>query len=171
MNRIVIFGLAALLLGTVSAQAADEWGIDHEQVARWDGKVVDILCEITGDCPANCGDGKRQLGLILDDGRLVPMVKNFDPFAGAQTDLKDFCGKRVTADGLFIDNPKMPLFALQFKRPAPDGDWSRANWFVRDWAKQNGAAKKDEWFRNDPAVKKIIARDGVFGIPGIKPEE
>lgn len=170
MNRIAILGLAALLLGTVSAQAADEWGIDHEQVARWDGKVVDILCEITGDCPANCGDGKRQLGLILDDGRLVPVVKNFDPFAGAQTDLQAFCGKRVTADGLFIDNPKMPMFALQFKRP-PDGEWSRANWFVRDWAKKNGDQNKDQWFRHDPAVKKIIARDGVFGIPGIKPEE
>ena len=121
MKRIAIIALAALLLGSISAEAADEWGIDHEQVARWDGKVVDLLCELSGDCPANCGDGKRQLGLILDDGRLIPVLKNFDPFAGAQADLKDFCGKRVTADGLFIDNPKMPMFALQFKRPAPDG--------------------------------------------------
>jgi len=68
MTRIAIFALATFLLGTVSSQAADEWGIDHEQVARWDGKVVDLLCELSGDCPANCGDGKRQLGLILDAG-------------------------------------------------------------------------------------------------------
>ena len=171
MKRIALFALSVLLLGTASVQAADEWGIDHEQVARWEGKVVDILCELSGDCPANCGEGKRQMGLLLDDGRLVPIVKNFDPFAGAVNDLKGFCDKRITADGLFINNPKMPLFALQFKRLAPDGKWNRANWFVRDWAKQHGDANKGEWFRHDPTVKKIIARDGVFGIPGLKPEE
>ncbi len=132
---------------------------------------MDILCELTGDCPSNCGDGKRQFGLLLDDGRLIPMVKNFDPFAGTASDLKGFCGKRIIADGLFINNPKMPMFALQFKQLPPDGDWSRANWFVRDWAEKHGAANKGEWFRHDPAIKKVIAKDGVFGIPGIKPEE
>ena len=144
-------------------------------MARLDGKIVDILCELSGDCPANCGEGKRQLGLLLDDGRLIPLVKNFDPFAGTATDLKGFCGKRTTADGLFIKDPQMPLFALQFKRLAPDGKWSRANWFVRDWAKQQNVARDSdaagEWYRNDPTIKKIITRDGVFGIPGIKPEE
>ena len=80
---------------------------------------MDILCELTGDCPSNCGDGKRQFGLLLDDGRLIPMVKNFGPFAGTASDLKGFCGKWIIADGLFINNPKMPMFALQFKRLPP----------------------------------------------------
>ena len=65
----------------------------------------------------------------------------------------------------------MPLFALQFKRLAPDGEWSRANWFSKDWGERYGADKASEWFRHDPAVKGVIAKDGVFGIPGLKPEE
>ena len=69
----------------------------------------------------------------------------------------------------------MPLFAIQFKRLAPDGKWSRANWFVRDWAQQQNVARDGdtagEWYRNDPLIKQLIERDGVFGIPGIKPEE
>ena len=28
--------------------------------------VVDPLCELTGDCPDNCGDGKRQLALVRE---------------------------------------------------------------------------------------------------------
>lgn len=171
MKRIALTAFAILLFATAQAQAADEWGIDHEEIARWEAKVVDIACELTGDCPANCGAGKRQLGLLLDDGRLVPVLKNFDPFAGAAADLKDFCGKRIIADGLFINDPQLPHFALQFKRLAPDGKWSRANWFVRDWAEKHGAANKGEWFRHDPAIKQVIARDGIFGIPGLKPEE
>lgn len=166
---------ALCLLGLGGAQAADNWDIDHEEKARFEAKVVDVLCELSGDCPANCGGGKRQFGLLKDDGTLILAVKNADPFAGTAVDLVQFCGKRIIADGLLIKNPKMPLFALQFKKLAPDGKWSRANWFTKEWAKRNGAApgskKANSWFRSDPTVKALIKKDGVFGIPGIKPEE
>ncbi len=163
---------AANLVAAGPARAASEWGIEYEEKSRIDAKVVDILCELSGDCPANCGGGKRQLGLLLDDGTLVPVVKNQDIFAGATSDLIGFCGQRITADGLYIKDPQMPLFALQFKRLAPDGKWSRANQFTKDWATANPVAgEPGQWFRNDPAVKATLKADGVFGIPGLKPEE
>ncbi len=68
--------LAAGLALTVSvfapgSRAADSWGLPGEKEVRFEAKVVDILCELTGDCPADCGAGKRQLGLLKDDGTLV----------------------------------------------------------------------------------------------------
>lgn len=170
MKRILMIAAALVFAGAVDvANAAEEWGIEYEETARFEAKVVDIACELTGDCPADCGAGKRQLGLLKADGELILPLKNADPFAGTVADLLPFCGKTIVADGLYIPNPKLPMFVLQFKREAPDGDWSRANWFVKDWGKQYGEDKQDQWFREDPRIKKAIAEDGVFGIPGLEP--
>lgn len=171
MRKTLLAGAAVLFGLGCAAQAAQEWGIDNEEKARVDAKVVDILCEVTGDCAENCGNGKRQLGLLLDDGRLVPVVKNFDIFAGGADDLIEFCGKKITADGLMIKNPKMPMFAIQFKRLAPDGKWSRANAWGKAWSKRNGGKKSNQWFKSDPLVLKTLKDDGVYGVPGLKPEE
>jgi len=170
MKKILLS--AGLIFGCTlgAAQAAEEWGIDHEEKARVEVKVVDLLCEISGKCADNCGNGKHQLGLLFDDGRLVPVVKNFDIFAGATNDLIKYCNKRIIADGLMIKNPKMPLFALQFSKLAEGGKWSRANQFGKDWSKANGGKKPGQWFRTDARIAKIIKKDGVFGIPGLKPE-
>ncbi len=170
MNRFVITA-ALMLFAAGSASGAEGWGIDNEKKTRVDAKVVDLLCEVTGDCADNCGNGKRQLGLLLDDGRLVPVVKNQDIFAGAVEDLAPFCGKRITADGLMISNPKMPMFALQFKREAPDGKWSRANWYIKNWSKANPGKPGKDWYKHDAKVLELIAKDGVYGIPGLKPSE
>ena len=161
----------ALFVGVGAVQAAEEWGIDGEKKVRFEAKVVDILCELSGNCPANCGAGKRQLGLLRDDGTLVFAVKNTEIFAGAANDLAGFCGKRIVADGLLISNPKMNLFALQFKRLAPDGKWSRANQFGKDWSKANGGKAANQWFKNDATVKKLLAEQGDLGIPGLKLKE
>ena len=173
MKKPIISSMAVLFALSTSAIAAEGWGIAHEKVTRTEAKVVDIACEVTGNCVPNCGDGKRQLGLLFDDGKLVPVVKNNDPFAGAVADLISFCGKRIVADGLLISNPKMTMFQLQFKRAAPKGKpkgpWSRANWFTRDWAKANPGKAGNQWFRHDAQVKKLIAKDGVLGVPGLKP--
>ncbi len=164
--------LPALLLGwSTPIMAAEEWGIDGEEKARIEVKVVDIACELSGNCPANCGDGKRQLGLLQDDGKLLLAAKNFEIFAGATKDLLPFCNKRIIADGLMIKNDKVNMFALQFLRLAPDGEWNRANAFISSWAKDNPGKNKDEWFRNDSMVQQEIAERGVFGIPGLKPED
>jgi hypothetical protein len=160
--------LATLLLAPAAAQAADSWGLPGEEKARFEAKVVDILCELTGNCPDNCGGGTRQLGLLRDDGTLVLPSKNQVPFAGAAAELVDFCGKRVTADGLFTTNRGHTIFALQFVREAPDGKWRRANRFSAKWAERNGLDPKDpkvkQWFRNDPRVKALIAEEGKLGL-------
>ena len=175
MKRMVFLLAVGLALATGAARAAEEWGIEFEEKARITAKVVDIMCELTGDCPADCGGGKRQLGLLTEEGKLILVAKNMDIFAGATDDLIGFCGKQVVADGLYIKNPKAPMFVLQFKRLAPDGKWSRATSFSKAWAKKHGfgadAEEADEWFRHDPTIKKTIAKDGVLGIPGLKPEE
>ena len=166
MNRLpkIIATMAAnAVLSAFSslAQTADEWGIEGEKVVRYDAKVVDILYELSGDCPANCGGDKRQLGLLKDDGTLWPVVKNNDLFAGAVDDLIEYCGKKITADGLEIHNAKMKIFQLQFKRLAPDGKWNRANWFTRNWSKRNGGEDGVGWIWEDKTVQALIAKDGV----------
>ena len=143
VRLFTLLAAAALLLPTL-ARAAEEWGIEFEEVTRVDATVVDLLCELTGDCPANCGDGRRQLGLVLADGTLVPVVKNNDPFAGATNDLIGFCGQTITADGLRILRARA---AEQRRKPIVD-----------DGVK-------------DARVKRLIKEQGVFGIPGLKPEE
>ncbi len=175
MGRFWIF-LFAFLLATGTAQAASEWGVNGEKKARFNAKVVDILCELTGDCPADCGAGKRQLGLLRDDGTLVLAIKNAGAFTGAVADLAPFCGKAVVADGLLITNKGATFFALQFVRLAPDGVWSCANGFVRDWGKTHGETVKkcgfSEWFRKDPTIKAMITRDGKLGLgPENDPKE
>lgn len=173
MIRSMLLGTVcgAILALALPAQAADSWGIAHEEVARVEAKVVDLLCEVTGDCAPDCGAGKRQLGLLLDNGRLVPVVKNQDIFAGATDDLIGFCGNRIVADGLMINDPQMPLFALQFKRLAPDGEWSRANRFGKNWAAANPGKNAAEWYVHDSHVKAEIEARGVFGIPGLSSAE
>ena len=68
----------------VSAQEsqAESWGLLGEQALRFEGKVTDLLCAITGNCPADCGAGKRQLGLLRDDG--VNAGSKFPRSAGAK---------------------------------------------------------------------------------------
>jgi hypothetical protein len=162
-------GLPLLLLsflGTAASHAADSWGIDGEEKARIQATVVDVLCEVTGQCTDNCGNGKRQLGLLQDDGTLVLPIKNNDIFAGAVADLAPFCGKRIEADGLLIKKDQITMFALQFKRELPDGKWSRANWFTRDWAQRTGM-DADRWFEKDPTIKAELERAGILGLPGV----
>jgi len=142
-------------------QAANEWAVEGEKVVRYDAKVVDILYELSVDYPANCGGSKRQLRLLKDDGTLWPVVKNNDLFAGAVDDLIEYCGKKITADGLEIHNAILKILQLQFKRLAPHGKWKRANWFTRNWSKRNGGEDGGVWIWEDKTVQALIAEDGV----------
>ncbi len=169
MKPLLALGaLGLVLLATGPARAAQEWGLPGEKVARFEATVVDILCQLSGDCPAQCGAGTRQLGLLDDEGVLHLAIKNATPFSGAALELIDFCGKRVVADGLFTTNRGYRIFALQFVREAPAGKWRAANRFLGKWAKDNGlppdSPKINQWFRNDPTIKKLIETDGIFGL-------
>jgi hypothetical protein len=159
-------GLSAWAFG--DAWAAEEWGLPNEEVARFEAKVVDILCELTGDCPADCGGGARQLGLVTMTGELVLPAKNAVIFDGTAGELIEFCGQQVIVDGLFTTNRGYKIFALQFLRPAPDGQWRRANRWLGQWAREIGvAADSDEagaWYANDTAIRRIIAEEGKLGL-------
>ncbi|WP_407050950.1 hypothetical protein [Methyloraptor flagellatus] len=149
------------------AQGAESWGIEGERAAIVKGKVVDLLCEISGRCAPDCGGGTRQLGLIDADGKLLPAAKSNTLFAGAVVDLLPFCGKTVEADALVIESPRMRLLFVQKLKGPGDKEFKAAEAFGDQWTKKHG--KADEWFRKDPDVKTVIAADGVFGIKGLEP--
>ena len=66
MPRYAIWMLAIAMTVVVwladgPVRAAEEWGLAGEKVGRVEAKVGDVLGELTGDCPAQCGGGDRQL--------------------------------------------------------------------------------------------------------------
>ena len=101
-------------------------------------------------------------------GVLHNVTKGPVDFAGAVPDLLPYCGRTIEVDGLVVDNPKMKLFMLQRLRAATGQTWIEARGFESDWRKRNGPS--EEWMRADPAVKAIIAADGVYGVPGLAPK-
>jgi hypothetical protein len=165
-HRPILVALA--LLAAPAAEAADSWGLENEKALELRGKVVDLLCELAGDCPAGCGQGKRQLGILTAEGRLVPAAKGNVFFAGAVPDLLPMCGREVHADGLLIENPAMTVYFVQYLKPAPDAQFMPADAFLAGWTARHGEA--EEWWRADPTVKAVIEKNGVLGIPGLKPE-
>lgn len=168
--RAAIIGATALLLaGSDAARAADAWGIENEKPMELNATVVDIACRLTGDCPADCGAGRRQLGLLTDEGRLLPAAKGNVFFAGATVDLLPYCGRKVMTDGLLIESPAMPLYFVQSLRESPAEPWRPAEAFLTAWKAGNGEA--EEWWRADPTIKAAIAKDGVLGIPGTAPKK
>jgi hypothetical protein len=166
-----IAGLTALaLLFSPAASAAESIGGQHEKITEISGRVVDLLCELTKRCAPDCGGGKRQMGLVLADGRLVAVIKGPADFGGALADIAPLCGKTVTLDGILFENPKMPLYQVQgIKTDSAAKDFTPADGFLKAWEAKNG--KADEWFRNDPLVKEQIAKNGVLGKPGLEPKK
>lgn len=156
------------LLAAFPAQAAQLWGIAHEKPVVVAGEVVDLLCALTGDCPADCGAGRRQLGILTPQGRLVPAVKGDVFFAGAVQDLLPWCRRKVMADGLLIENPKATLFFVQNVRGSSREKWKPAKAFLDWWRAHYGDGQR--WWEDDPRVKAELERSGVFGIPGLAPE-
>lgn len=165
MRKLIL--LAAALLAA-PALAAEPEGLEHERVATFSARVVDLACELGASCPADCSGGKRLLGLVDGAGVLRNATKGPADFAGAVADLLPYCGRTIEVDGLIIDHPRMKLFKLQRLRASASDPWMEARAFEADWRRRNGPA--DEWMRADPAVKAIIAADGVYGIPGLAPQ-
>ena len=166
--RIVLGAIIALPLTlTGAANAAEPWGIDHEKIAQFTARVVDVACTLKGDCPPNCGDGRRQLGLLTEDGKLRMAAKGSTDFAGAVHDLLPYCGKTIEVDGLLIENPAITIFMAQRLREGADKPWIATTRFDADWEARHG--KSEQWFRDDPLVKEVIAEDGVLGVKGLAP--
>lgn len=149
---------------------AKTFGLSGEKKATFSGKVVDILCELSGDCPGNCGDGKRNLGIVrAADNALVMVSKNAQfEFNGAADDLLPYCNKNVDVDGLLIgDDPgvKSKIYMVQFIRESGQTKWNEAVLWTDAWKKRNpDASGEGPWYRRDPRVKKQIETDGYLGL-------
>jgi hypothetical protein len=170
MRRLVAAALAALpfAFAPPAAHAAELWGLEHESIATYQAKVVDLLCTVAGSCPPDCGGGRRQLGLLTAEGTLRAAVKASSDFAGPVLDLQPWCGKTITVDGLLVENPRMTMMFVQRLREKDDQPWITTDGFLHDFAARYGNGNADDWVRKHPQVKAIIAADGVFGIPGLK---
>ncbi|NNE51656.1 MAG: hypothetical protein HKN30_04560 [Sulfitobacter sp.] len=165
----------ALIAAPLAAQDFSEgsearsWNLYAEVPATFEARVVDVMCELTGDCPENCGGGERQLGLLrAADGVLVMATKNNQPaFTGAVVDLLPYCGLSVTVDGLMIDDPEIGarnIYLVQ-RVKTDGGDWSKASQFTKVWARENPNAKgKGPWFRRDPRILAEIEKHGYLGL-------
>lgn len=180
MKRLLT-AVFALLASPLAAEDFSEnsqaktWNLYAEVPALFDARVVDVMCELTGDCPTNCGDGDRQLALLrAADNVLVMALKNNQPaFTGAVVDLLPFCGQDITVDGLMINDTDFPInnVYLVQRIKAGDADWTKASQFTKVWAAENpDAAGKGPWFRRDPRIAARIAEDGYLGL-GLETDE
>ena len=155
---------------------ARSWNLYGESPARFEAHVVDVLCELTGDCAENCGNGRRQLGLVrADDNALILPNKNAQAaFTGAVVELLPFCGMAVEVDGLLLEDEDVGaknVYLVQKIRTIGDENWTKANRWTKEWAKANPAAKgKGPWFRRDPRVNASIAAKGHLGL-GLETDE
>lgn len=170
--------IAALMCLALPASAQDfsegseakSWNLYGETPALFEAKVVDLLCEVAGQCTENCGDGRRQLGLLRTaDNRLIFPNKNSQAaFTGAALELLPYCGKQVEVDGLMIEDEDVGarnIYLVQKIREVGQEKWVKANTWTKKWAKAHPEAKgKGPWFRRDPRVKAAIEADGYLGL-------
>ena len=170
---------AALVASTATAQDfrfeegsnARSWNLFAESQATFTGTIVDLTCEITGDCVENCGDGARQLGILrASDGVLVNLQKNDQAlFTGAVRDALPFCGMEVEVDGLLLTDDFLGaqnIYLLQFIRPLDSGeDWVRANLWTDLWeADHTDWAGEGRWYRRDQTIRALLDTTGYFGL-------
>lgn len=167
----------ALVLCPVAVTAQDfsenseakSWNLYGEVPARFEARVTDALCAFTGDCPDDCGAGRRQLVLIrtADDVMVLPNKNSQAAFNGAALDLAPFCNQTVELDGLLIEDEDVGaqnVYLVQRIKSA-DGEWQKANTWTKKWAAAHPEAKgKGPWFRRDPRVKAEIAKNGYLGL-------
>lgn len=165
------FATGALAEDFSSGSQAKEFGLTEETKAMFSGKVVDIACELTGDCVDACGNGNRNLGIIRDaDNKLVMVLKNAQfAFNGPAYDLVAFCNKEVDVDGLMVGDPEYyntQFYMVQFIREKGAAQWTKANRWTAGWKARNPdvAEGKGPWYRRDPRVQKQIDADGYFGL-------
>lgn len=181
MNKILMTMAAVLVAGPAIAEdgafsansQAKPWNLFGEETARFTAKVTDGLCALTGDCPADCGAGQRQMVLIRDaDNAIVLANKNGQPiFSGATNDLAAYCNQHVEVDGLLVGDKDITpglgskVFMVQTIKPVDAAEWNKANLFSKAWEERNPeVAGKEPWFRRDPHVKAEIEATGYFGI-------
>lgn len=178
--RGMILAAALLAAGPALAEGAfsegseaKSWNLFGEEKARFEGRVVDALCALTGDCPADCGGGARQIGILrAADGAFVYASKNGQPlFNGASVDLAPFCGKEVEVDGLLVGDEGITpglgakLYQVQTIRVLGEETVHKANRWTKEWDKRFPEAQGEgPWFRRDPRIEAEIEAHGRLGL-------
>lgn len=152
---------------------AKSWNLFGEEKARFEGRVVDALCVLTGDCPADCGAGARQMGILrAADGKFVLAAKNAQPvFTGAAVDLAAFCGEQVEVDGLLVGDPGITpalgakLYQVQTIRVLGEDETHTADRWTGDWeGRFPDTGGEGPWFRRDPRIGAEIEAHGRLGL-------
>lgn len=149
---------------------AKDFGLNEAIQSTFSAKVVDLLCEVAGDCANNCGDGNRQLGLVRDaDNKLIAVLKNGQfSFNGAVEDLLPYCNQKVEVDGIMVGDPEehnTQFYMVQFIKAEGAAEFNKADKWTKAWAERNPDAKgKEPWFRRDPRVIKQVEATGYFGL-------
>lgn len=166
---VVISAGAAAAQDFSEGSKAREMGLYGESKALFEAEVVDVLCMLSGDCPDNCGDGRRQLGLVrgADDVMVLPL-KNRTNFNGAVEDLIAYCGQTITVDGLLLrddDINSVNVFMLQSILEPGATEWKKANVWPKTWKARNpDAAGKGGWQRRDPRILAELEKEGYLGL-------
>jgi len=179
--RKIFLALAALVAtpafadGPFSAGSkANSWNLFGEEKALFEATVVDALCALTGDCPADCGAGARQIGVLrAADGVFLLAAKNTQPaFTGATVDLAPYCGQKVEVDGLLVGDREITpglgdgrLLQVQTVRVLTSETAAKTNRWTKVWAERNpDAGGEGPWFQRDPAVNAEIEAHGRLGL-------
>jgi len=178
--RGMIMAVALLAAGPALAEgpfsegsAAKSWNLFGEEKARFEGRVVDALCELTGDCPEDCGAGARQMGIVRSaDDTFVFASKNGQPlFTGANVDLAAFCGQEVEVDGLLVGDESITpglaakIYQVQTIRVVGEDEVHKANLWTKKWQERfPDAAGEGPWFRRDPRIEREIEEHGRLGL-------
>lgn len=147
---------------------ARSWNLYAEVPATFSAKVVDPLCELTGQCAENCGDGRRQLALLREsDNAMVLVMKNSQPaFTGGAQELLPFCEQMVDVDGLLLEDPDLGarnLYLIQRIKAKGAEEWVRGNKWTKVWGADQPKGK-GPWFRRDPRIAATIEAEGYLGI-------
>ena len=156
---------------------AKAWNVAGEEKARFNGTVVDVLCDLTGDCPADCGAGTRQLAIRRSaDDKLILVSKNAQAaFTGAARELAPFCAQEVEVDGNLVGDPELTqtkFYQVQKIRAVGADEWVSANRWTKVWNEQNPdqAKVKGAWYRKDPLINAQIEAEGYLGL-GLEADE
>lgn len=161
-----LFILATTILSACATPVGEvqKWGISGAEVGELSGEVVDVLCEVSGNCADQCGAGTRQLGIKTEQG-MVLIAKDLNLYTGAAEELWPLCNQPLVVNGQFTESLNTRFFQIQNVRK-PDGPWMRTTKFLETWAAANGeslAVAKD-WYRHDKRVNTIIEKDGRLGL-------
>lgn len=182
MRMIIVAALAALMSLPAAAegefsegsQAKGVGGVLGREPAVFTAKVVDVLCELTGDCSDSCGDGMRQMALLREaDGKLVYVGKNSQNFVGGAHELAPYCGQTVKVDGLLVGDPELTpskVYMIQLLTAEGASEPKKTRTFRKVWLERNPTmadelkANKNRWFRIDPGVMGQIEAHGWLGL-------